>query len=188
MSRWLALFLAVTVLGCAGDAPPPGRLIKGTVEATLEGEAVAPNALWLAPIAGAPPEPGVEEALRDSLSLRGVEVATEAPFVLRYAFVGAPTTLDDAGLGIGVGGVVGSSGTKDTGVGVELPVFAERRGDEGVAFRLDLALERRDGKRLWRGRAEGLARPLTPGAIARPVVPLLLNRLGQSAPRQGFTR
>ncbi len=188
MLRWLALGLALALIGCSSNAAPPGRMIKGTVEATLEAEAIVPSALWLAPAEGAAAEPGVEAALRDALDWCSIEVAPDAPFVLRYAYAGVPATLDDPSLGIGVGGVFGSSGGHDVGLGVELPIFSDRRGDEGIAFRLDLALERRDGTRLWRGRADGLARPLPPRALLRPVALLLLNRLGETAPRQGFTK
>jgi hypothetical protein len=183
------MIVALALVGCtSGDAPPPGRLIKGKIESTSEGEAVAPSALGIAPQQGATAEPAVEDALRASLSLRGVAVEPGAPFVLRYRYVGVPITLDDPGIGIGVGGVFGSSGTQDVGVGLELPVFFDYAGDSGTAFRLDLSLERPDGRRLWRARADGLARPIDPYAIVRPVVPLLLNRLGETTPAQSFTR
>lgn len=188
MIRWLAIVAALALLGCAGDAPSPGRIVKGTIEATLEAEAIVPSALALAPAATEASEPEVEAALGEALDRRGIALAPDSPFVLRYAYVGVPTTLEDPSLGIGVGGVFGSSGTHDVGVGVELPVLGERSGGEGIAFRLDLALERRDGARLWRGRAEGLARPLALRAILRPIAPLLLNRLGETTPRQRFTR
>ena len=183
------MIVTLALVGCtSGDSPPPGRLIKGTLESTSEGEAVVPSALGIAPQQGATAEPAVEAALRASLSLRGIAVEPGAPFVLRYRYFGVPTTLDDPGFGIGVGGVFGSSGTQDVGVGLELPVFSDYAGDSGTAFRLDLSLERRDGRRLWRARADGLARPLDPYAIVRPVVPLLLNRLGETTPPQSFTR
>lgn len=186
--RWPAVVLALALLGCATDRPPPGTLINVKIESTQEAEPVAPSALSIAPLAGAAPEPGVEDALRRSLSLRGIAVEPDAPFVLRYAYVGVPKTFEDQSLGISFGGVIGSSGTRDVGVGLDLPLFEEVPGNQGIAFRLDLTLERRDGKRLWRGRADGQARLLAPGAIARPVVPLLLNRLGETSSRQTFTR
>ena len=185
----LAMIVLLALVGCtSGDSPPPGRLVKGTIESANEGEAVAPRALHIAPQHGAETEPAVERALRDSLSLRGIAVEPGAPFALRYRYVGVPAALDDSGLGIGVGGVFGSSGTQDLGVGVELPVFSDPARGSGTAFRLDLSLERPDGRRLWRARADGLARPIEPYAIVRPVVPLLLNRLGETTPPQSFTR
>ena len=65
------MIVALALFGCtSGDAPPPGRLIKGTLESASEGEAVAPSALGIAPQQGATAEPAVEEEIRAEPALK----------------------------------------------------------------------------------------------------------------------
>jgi len=187
----IGLLLLGLVLGaCSGDLPRD-RTIKGELETTSLAEIDAVEAVAVAPFPGRAPAPAIEDALQTSLERRRVAVIESAPLILHYVYVGTPTNIDDPDLGVGLAGGVGSSGHGDIGIGIELPLFGlfERdRSVPGTAFDLQLSLESRDGDPLWRGWAHGLARAMAPAAIARALVPLLLERLGRNTDRRGFLR
>ena len=57
-----------------------------------------------------------------------------------------------------------------------------------VAFLFELSLEGPDGALLWRGRAVGRTHLSETGRIARPLAPLLIERLGCATPAREFAR
>jgi hypothetical protein len=184
----LLVALIAVIAGCTPDRPPPGRVLKGEVESERLVEVAAPEALALLPWPDHPVEPEIEAALERSLGRRGIGVAPGAAYRLRYRYAGVPTSFDDPELGIGV---AGTSGSSDVGVGIAFPIldlFEDRPGPAGTSFRLELVVEGPDGRMVWRGRAAGLARALSTAAIARPLVPVLLDRLGADTPRRAFIR
>lgn len=186
----LLIVLALGLGACASELPRDA-VIKGELETTRLAEIGELDTLALGPAEGKAPVPALEEALRTSLERRRVAVTDGAPFTLRYLYVGTPTTIEDPDLGVGLAGSVGSSSGGSLGIGIELPIFGlfERdRGVAGTAFDLALTLEDGAGRALWRGWTRGLSRAVTPGALARPLVPLLLERLGEDTPRRRFLR
>jgi len=188
-----ALLLVLAGLaGCADRGLPPDTVIKGHLESVRSGDIGPIERLALAPARGQPPEPAVEEALRTSLERRRSAGVPSAPLVLRYHYVDVPATIDEAAFGVGVLGSVGSSGSRDVGIGLELPILDWLTGTDrqvaGTQFDLTLTLEPGSGDPVWRGRAGGISRALSPAAVARPLVPLLLDRLGRDTPRREFLR
>lgn len=99
-----------------------------------------------------------------------------------------PSDAEDEGLGILLGGSAGSGGSNDVGVGLDLPLLGGDRKVRQTAYRMELSLENAAGTLLWRGHAKGNARVAEPGAIARPIAPLLLEWLGKDRPPRSFSR
>lgn len=185
-----SLLLLFTILVAAGCASPtrPGAVAWGEYQATSYQPIDEIEAVALAPSQGAEPDPEVEAALGRSLDRRGIAVAPDAPLRLRYRLHAVPSDAEDEGLGILLGGSAGSSGSNDVGVGLDLPLLGGDRTVRQTAYRMELSLEDAAGTLLWRGRARGNARVAEPGALARPVAPLLLEWLGKDRPPRSFSR
>ena len=191
MRLLLALVLALVTAACAAlsRVPTPGAEVWGNFETGLYGDVGDIRALHIAPPEGGAPDPDIEDVIRTSLERRGYTLDTDAPMVLRYMIHTALTDSGDRDIGVVLGGSVGSSsGVNDFGIGLDLPIFSGGDSVRQVAFLFEFALEGPDRALLWRGRASGRAHFFDQQRIARPVAPLLIDRLGRETPPRSFAR
>ena len=191
MRLLLALVLALVTAACAASsrAPTPGADVWGNFETGIYGDVDDIRVIHIAPPEGGAPDPDIEGIIRTSLERRGYTLDTDAPLVLRYMIHTALTDSGDRDFGIVLGGSAGSSSSvNDFGVGLELPIFSGGNSVRQVAFLFELALEGLDRALLWRGRASGRAYFSNPQRIARPVAPLLIDRLGRETLPRSFAR
>ena len=167
----------------------PGADVWGKYEAGLYGEIGDLRALRVAPPDGGSRDVDIEGVIRQSLLRRGYEASDNAPHILRYMLQTAVTNTDEDGLGFMLGGTLGSSsGVNDLGIGLDLPLLGGNSSVRRVAFLFELSLEGPDGALLWRGRAAGRTQFSEAGRIARPLAPLLIERLGRATPAREFAR
>lgn len=191
MRLFLALALALTIAACAGPErrPASGADVWGELEAGLYGDIVDLRSLRVAPPEGGLRDVDMERAINQSLARRGYGTDAEAPHVLRYMLQTAVTDSADEGPGFLLGGEVGSSsGVNEIGIGLDLPILGGGSAVRRVAFLFELSLEGPDGALLWRGRAAGRTHFSEAAHIARPVAPLLIERLGRATPPRAFAR
>ena len=188
----IALALVTAACGASERRPPAGADVWGNFETGVYGEFGNIPALRVAPPEGGPPNADVERIIRTSLERRGYTLAEDAPLTLRYIIYSTLTDSGDGGLGVAIGGNAGSSsGVNEIGIGLDLGLLSGNSSVRQVAFLFELALEGADGALLWRGRAAGRARSAGgPGdqRIARPVAPLLIDRLGRETASRRFAR
>ncbi len=176
---------------CAGPErrPAPGADVWGSLETGLYGEIGDLQTLQVAPPEGGSGNSEIERVIRASLERRGYDTDGKAPNKLRYMLQTAVTDSPDAGLGVLFSGTLGSgSGVNDFGIGLDLPLFGGGGAVRRVAFLFELSLEGPDGALLWRGRAVGRTHLSETGRIARPLAPLLIERLGCATPAREFAR
>jgi hypothetical protein len=191
MRALLALFLALAVAACAGSERirSPGADVWGNMESGVYGEIGEIASLRIAPPEGAEADGEIEAILGRSLALRGYTASAEAPLALRYMMHTTLTDGGDDGLGIAVGGSAGDkSGVDEFGIGFDLPFLSGGDSVRQTAFLFELRLEGADGALLWRGRASGRTHFTGAARIARPVAPLLIERLGRETPPRLFAR
>jgi len=191
MRLFLALALALTIAACAGPErrPASGADVWGELEAGLYGEIGELHTLRVAPPEGGSRDFDMERAINQSLARRGYETGEDAPHVLRYMLQTALTDSTDEGPGFLLGGELGSSsGVNELGIGLDLPLLGGGSAVRRVAFLFALSLEGPDGALLWRGRAAGRTHFSEARRIARPVAPLLIERLGRATPPRAFAR
>lgn len=182
---WVILWAGVLAAGCASP-PPPARVLSGRIDATVFGD--VPDG---APIAIAPPDDTprsirLSRLLAGALSARGVAAENHAALVLTYNVTTATATATASARGgfpdIGLAGVVGSSGTRNVGLTIGLPIFGfGRRSGGHYEYTVEMAISERDGSRLWQARAAGLAGTGDVVEIARTVFPVLLEQIGRTA-------
>jgi hypothetical protein len=194
----LVLALALMIAACAAPdrARAPDADVWGEFETRRYGEIGEfddPRVFHVAPPEGGARDIEMERFIRQSLERRGFAVAdntsANAPHMLRYLMQTALTDADDDGLGILLGGTIGSrSGVNDFGIGLDLPFLRGGSSVRQVSFLFELFLEGPDGALLWRGRALGRTRFSNHGRIARPLAPLLLDLLGRNSPARQFAR
>jgi len=187
----LALALVLMTAACATREPPraPGADVWGELEAGLYGEIGELRTLRVAPPEGSSPDLEMESVLRQSLARRGYDTPDDTPLVLRYLLQTAVTDAADDGLGVMFSGALGSgSGVNDFGIGLDLPILGGGSSVRRVAFLFELRLEGPDGALLWRGRAVGRTHLSEAHRIARPLAPLLIERLGRDTPARRFSR
>ena len=185
------LLILAVVLGIAACAAPertrvPGADVWGNFETGVYGDIGDIAALRVAPPEGGEADAAIESIIRTSLERRGYAHSADAPLTLRYVVHSTLTDRGDEGLGIIVGASAGSSsGVNEIGFGLDLPFLSDSDSVRQVSFLFELALEDADGALLWRGRATGRTHFSGDSRIARPVAPLLLDRLGRkTAPRR----
>lgn len=177
------LWLGVLAAGCASPQPVAG-VMSGRIDATAfrslpEG----------APIAVSPPDDTprsirLTRLLAGALAARGIPAENDAALVLTYeATTTTATATARAGFpDIGLAGVIGSSGTRDVGLTIGLPIFGfGRRSADRYEYVVEMAVAERDGSRLWQARAVGLAGTGDIVEIARTVFPVLIGQIGRTA-------
>ena len=185
----LALALVTTACGASERRQPAGADVWGNFETGVYGDIGDIPALRVAPPAGGAPNADVERIIRTSLERHGYTVAEDAALTLRYIISSTLTNSGDGGLGVAVGGAAGSSsGVNEIGIGLDLGLLSGSSSVRQVSFLFELALEGADGALLWRGRATGRTRISGDQRIARPVAPLLINRLGRDTKSRRFAR
>ncbi len=174
------LCVGLAAAGCA--APPPTDFLSGRIDATAFGD--IPGGV---PIAVAAPDDtprGIRltRLLVDALTARGIAAESNAALVLAYRATTTPASSRDGFPDIGLAGVIGSSGTRDFGLTIGLPIFGwGKRPDGRYRYVVELTLDERDGSRLWQARAAGFAGTRDVVEIARTVFPVLLDQLGRTA-------
>ncbi len=184
-----ALMLVSAACAASNRAQAPGADVWGEFETGLYGEVGDIRALHVAPPQGGARDIDIESVIRLSLERRGYALAVDAPLTLRYMIHTVLTDSGDQDLGIMLGGSAGSSsGVNEFGVGLDLPFLSGSSSVRQVAFLFELALEGPDGALLWRGRASGRTHISSAKRIARPVAPLLIDRLGRDTAPRGFAR
>ncbi len=191
MRLFLALALALALTACAGPErrPTSGADVWGELEAGLYGDIGELLTLRVAPPEGGSRNFDMERAINQSLARRGYGTDADASHVLRYMLQTALTDSSDEGPGFLLGGELGSSsGVNEIGIGLDLPLLGGGSAVRRVAFLFELSLEGPDGALLWRGRAAGRTHFSSPERIARPVAPLLIERLGRATPPRTFAR
>jgi len=183
---FLALALGIAACGASERIQAPGADVWGKFETNVYGEFGDIAALRVAPPEGGEADTDIERIIRTSLERRGYTHGGDAPLTLRYMIHSTLTDRGDEGLGIAVGASVGSSsGVNEIGFGLDLPFLSGSDSVRQVSFLFELALEDADGALLWRGRATGRTHISGDSRIARPVAPMLLDRLGrETAPRR----
>ena len=185
----VALALVTVACGASGRRAPAGADVWGKFETGVYGDIGDIPALHVAPPEGGAPNADVERILRSSLERRGYVVAEDAPLTLRYIIYSTLTDSGDGGFGVAVGGAAGSSsGVNEIGIGLDLGLLGGNSSVRQISFLFELALEGADGALLWRGRAAGRTRTAGDQRIARPVAPLLIERLGRETTSRSFAR
>jgi hypothetical protein len=185
----VALALVTVACGASERRAPAGADVWGKFETGVYGDIGDIPALRVAPPDGGLPNAEVERIIRTSLDRRGYAVAEDAPLTLRYIIYSTLTDSGDGGLGVAVGGSAGSSsGVNEIGIGLDLGLLSGNSSVRQVSFLFELALEGADGALLWRGRAAGRTRISGDQRIARPVAPLLIDRLGRETASRRFAR
>ncbi len=180
MRRFLVICFVFFAAACASSerVRAPGADVWGNYESGLYGEIGDIQALRVAPPEGTPPDGDIEAIIHRSLDLRGYAASADAPLTLRYTVRTTVTDSGDDGIGILVGGSAGDkSGLDELGIGLDLPFLSGSDSVRQTAFLFELALEGTDGTLLWRGRASGRTHFSGDKHIARPVTPLLIERL-----------
>ncbi len=191
MRMLLVLALALFAAACSGSERmrSPGADVWGNYESGVYGEIGDIQALRVAPPDGTPPDGDIEAIIHRSLDLRGYAANADAPLTLRYSVHSTLTDSADEGIGILIGGSAGNkSGFDELGIGLDIPFLSGSDSVRQVAFLFELALEGADGALLWRGRASGRTHFSGDKRIARPVAPLLIERLGRETPSRRFAR
>ncbi len=179
---------ALAVAAC-GYETHPGAVVWGTLEATAYEPIEMPHAVSLAPRGAVPADPAIEEQLAFSLGRRGIEVRKGARRVMRYLLHTVAMDAEPEGIGVLLGGTIGSSGSgTDLGLGLDWPLLSGGGETRLTAFLMELSLFDDDGTILWHGRAEGRSRARAPDAILQPVAPALLNWLGSDTRGRSFAR
>jgi len=188
------LLILALALGIAACVPPehtraPGADVWGHFETGVYGEIGDISVLRVAPPEGGETEADIERIILISLERRGYAPAADAALTLRYVVHSMLTDKGGEGLGIAVGASAGSSsGVNEFGFGLDLPFLSGSDSVRQVSFLVELALEDSGGTLLWRGRATGRTHLTSKSRIARPVTPLLLDRLGRKTPPRRFAK
>ena len=188
---FLALALGIAACGASERIQAPGAEVGGTFESNVGGDSGALGALRVAPPEGGEADADIARIIHTSLERRGYTHGGDTPLTLRYITHRPLTDRGDEGLGIAVGASVGSSsGGNEIGFGLDLPFLSGSDSVRQVSFLFELALEDADGALLWRGRATGRTHISGDSRFARPVAPMLLDRLGRETarPRPGASR
>jgi|GEM_PF-4066760 len=184
--RGLAAIALVAALASCAPAPG-GDVFSGRIDAAAIAPLPAGAPFSLAVEGDGPTRAALIERLRRLLVARGHGIDANAPHVLSFRVItvaaGGRASLPEVGLA----GVIGSSGTRDVGVSIDLPILglggAPRNRYRYVA---EIELRDRAGALVWRGRVDGLAATRDADRIAARVLPPLLDRLGQTVRGEGL--
>lgn len=175
----LALCLGLLAGGCT--SPPPAGVLSGRIDATATGDVAADAAVAVEPADATPASAALRDLLVDELAAHGIRVVADAALVVSYRAAVTPARSRLGVPEVGLAGVIGSSGTRDVGVSVGLPIFG--LGDRALGrhrYALEVALTEREGHRLWHGYATGIAGTGDIAAIAPTVLPVLLDQFGRT--------
>ncbi|MSP68155.1 MAG: hypothetical protein EXQ96_08740 [Alphaproteobacteria bacterium] len=172
----VAALLALLLAACAGTGGE-GRT-HGTIDATATAPAPAGRAVRVVAEDGRTDStlgPIIARGLRD----RGMTVADDGTLRLAYRLGFGPGDPPERP-GVSVGGVIGSSGTRDLGIGIGLPLL-NWFGPRETRFTLAVILKRDDDDGvLWQGWITGATRDEDAGRAARATASLLLGYLGDT--------
>lgn len=175
---------AAILLWCAGLTACAGPA-AGRAGATLDTTRFQPLPV-IARVAllrlGAPEDPRslLPGAFEDALLARGIEIDPNSPIGLSYRTDVAEVPLGGRRGGVGVFGSTGSSGSTDLGVGIGFPLFSSGGQRTGYRHLLEAVLSDATGRPIWRGQARRVSNLRDGGREVLPLVPLLLDRLGQT--------
>ena len=175
-----ALCAGLLVASCAAPVPPAG-VLSGRIDTTAFGEVPAGTPIAIDSTDDTPRSMLLTRLLDNDLTRRGVAVAEGAALILGFRLSATAATKGAGFPDIGLAGVVGSSGTRDLGITIGLPIFGwGRRSSDRYQYVVELTLDERDGNRLWQARAAGLAGTKDVVEIARTVFPALLEYFGRT--------
>lgn len=184
----VALCLVAAGLVACSPPPPQRESMAGSLDTVADHPLPDALHLALAPCDDSAATLELRFALEGELGRLAIETSDEA--ALRLAYCAALVPLDElAGYlpDIAVAGTIGSSGSSDIGVGIGVPVLGGGGRISRYRFEITAAIEDRNDRALWSGRAAGAAELYSFRAVARTVAPLLLERLGTTDTRVSFS-
>ncbi len=185
---WRGLVAALLLAALAGCArAPDSDVFSGRIDAAAIAPLPAGAAVSLAVAGDGPARAALAGRLRQLLAARGYAIAADAPYALSLRVIALAAGSRASAPDIGIAGVIGSSGTRDLGVSIGLPIFGLGGASE-TRYRYVVEVEIRDraGALVWRGRASGLAATRDADRIAARVLPPLLDRLGRTVRGEGL--
>ncbi len=179
MPRRVTLTLCLWLLAGGCVSPPPEGVLSGRIDATATGDVAA--AVAVEPADGTPESAALRALLVDELAAHGIRVAAGAALVLSWRVAVTPARSRFGVPDVGLAGIIGSSGTRDVGVSVGLPIFG--LGDRTLGrhrYAFEVAVSDRERRRLWHGYATGVAGTDDLAAIAPTVLRALLDQYGRT--------
>ncbi len=183
--RFAALALIAALAGCT--SAPRSDIFSGRIDAAAIAPLPAGAAFSLTVAGDGPTRAALAGRLRRLLVARGHGIDANAPYALSLRVITIAASGRASPPNVGLAGVIGSSGTRDVGVSIKLPILG-LGGAPRTRYRyvVEIDLRDRDGALVWRGRADGLATTRDADRIAARVLPPLLDRLGQTVRGEGL--
>ncbi len=181
------LLVAVGLAACSSPRSQRPSL-AGTIDAVVDRPVPALESVALAPRNDGVAILEIGFELKRALASRAIAIDDEAPIRLVYGAAIDSLDLTEGTLpDIALGGTIGSEGTTDIGIGIGVPLYGGEGGPGSYQFAIEASLETRDATVIWRGRAAGAAAHYSFRAIVRTVIPLLLDRIGETVRKQPFS-
>jgi len=176
------------VAALAGCSPAPkGDVFSGRIDAAAIAPFPAGAPVSLAVEGDGPTREALAARLRRLLVARGHGIDANASYALSLRVITIASGGRASAPDIGLAGVIGSSGTRDVGVSIGLPILGLGGAPRNrYRYVVEIDLRDRTGALVWRGRVDGLAATRDADRIAARVLPPLLDRLGRTVRGEGL--